>query len=218
MSSSRQVLHLDPTDAKKFRGLWRKRSSRTIWPEVSARETDDRAFVAKWSTRGLDSVLYHCATPQIAQQLERFGNRPPSDSTIGRKLRKFVVDQPTGVRMHQFVSVHCAGGSHPLEDGQVVSRAKRSRRRHERQPDPKGNISSRVCCRGRNSYRWRKLRIKRKLTNVIPTRNQPCSLSSLLLIFLAERFKSANFHAFFLWAGPALVELLDSTAIFNAGE
>jgi hypothetical protein len=112
MSSSRQVLHLDPTDAKKFRGLWRKRSSRTIWPEVSARETDDRAFVAKWSTRGLDSVLYHCATPQIAQQLERFGNRPPSDSTIGRKLRKFVVDQPTGVRMHQFVSVHCAGGSH----------------------------------------------------------------------------------------------------------
>jgi hypothetical protein len=74
------LLHLASTDSKKFRGLWRHRSSRTIWREVSARETDDRAFVAKWSTRGLDSVLYHCATPQIAQQLERFGNRLPSEA------------------------------------------------------------------------------------------------------------------------------------------
>ncbi|KAL4088325.1 hypothetical protein PRIC1_012748 [Phytophthora ramorum] len=107
------LLHMASTDSKKLRRLLRKRSSRTIWREVSARETDDRAFVAKWSTRGLDSVLYHCATPQIARQLELFGTRQLTEtSSIAKKLKKFIVDQPTGVKMHQFVSVHCAAGSH----------------------------------------------------------------------------------------------------------
>jgi hypothetical protein len=41
------LLHLASTDAKKFRGLWWKRSSRTIWREVSARESDNRVFVVK---------------------------------------------------------------------------------------------------------------------------------------------------------------------------
>ncbi|KAE8973310.1 hypothetical protein PR001_g25892 [Phytophthora rubi] len=106
------LLHLASTDSKRLRDLVRKRSSRTLWREVSARESSDRAFVAKWSTRGLDSVLYHCATPQIARQLELFGTRQQVDSGLAKKLKKFVVDQPSGIKMHQFVAVHCAAGSH----------------------------------------------------------------------------------------------------------
>ncbi|GMF09085.1 unnamed protein product [Phytophthora lilii] len=106
------LLHLASTDSKKLRDLVRQRSSRTLWREVSARESSDRAFVAKWSTRGLDSVLYHCATPQIARQLELFGSRQQVESSLAKKLKKFVVDQPAGIRMHQFVAVHCAAGSH----------------------------------------------------------------------------------------------------------
>ncbi|KAG7380004.1 hypothetical protein PHYPSEUDO_007877 [Phytophthora pseudosyringae] len=105
-------LHLASTDSKRLKNFVTKRSTRTLWREVSARETDDRAFVAKWSTRGLDSVLYHCATPQIARQLELFDTRQQGESGIARKLKKFVVDQPSGIKMHHFVAVHCAAGSH----------------------------------------------------------------------------------------------------------
>ncbi|KAG2783589.1 hypothetical protein PC129_g17626 [Phytophthora cactorum] len=106
------LLHVASTDSKRLKNLVRLRTSRTLWREVSARESDDRAFVAKWSTKGLDSVLYHCATPQIARQLELFGSRQQGESGLARKLKKFVVDQPSGVKMHQFVAVHCAAGSH----------------------------------------------------------------------------------------------------------
>ncbi|KAF1786323.1 hypothetical protein GQ600_7521 [Phytophthora cactorum] len=72
------LLHVASTDSKRLKNL------------VSARESDDRAFVAKWSTKGLDSVLYHCATPQIARQLELFGSRQQGESGLARKLKKFV--------------------------------------------------------------------------------------------------------------------------------
>ncbi|KAG1706003.1 hypothetical protein DVH05_002566 [Phytophthora capsici] len=112
ISSGFIFVHLASTDTKKLRNMVRRRSSLAMWHEASTRESDDRAFVAKWSTRGLDSVLYHCATPQIARQLELFGTRQQGESRLARKLKKFVVDQPTGVKMHQFVAVHCAAGSH----------------------------------------------------------------------------------------------------------
>ncbi|EGZ06810.1 hypothetical protein PHYSODRAFT_529762 [Phytophthora sojae] len=112
ISTGFMLLHLASTDSKKLLALVRKPSSRTLWREVSARESSDRAFVAKWSTRGLDSVLYHCATPQIARQLELFGNRQQDDTGLTKKLKKFMVDQPSGIKMHQFVAVHCAAGSH----------------------------------------------------------------------------------------------------------
>ncbi|GMF55034.1 unnamed protein product [Phytophthora fragariaefolia] len=112
ISTGFMLLHLASTDSKRLRDFVRKRSSRAIWREASARESSDRAFVAKWSTRGLDSVLYHCATPQIARQLELFGSRQQDDTGLARKLKKFVVDQPSGIKMHQFVAVHCVAGSH----------------------------------------------------------------------------------------------------------
>uniref|UniRef100_H3GYA1 Uncharacterized protein n=3 Tax=Phytophthora ramorum TaxID=164328 RepID=H3GYA1_PHYRM len=109
------LLHLASTDSKRLRGLLRQRSSRATWLEVSARESDDRAFVTKWSTRGLDAVLYHCATPQIARQLELFGTRQVAESSSPKTQQKLAVygeRQPTSIRMHQFVAVHCAAGSH----------------------------------------------------------------------------------------------------------
>ncbi|KAG6613109.1 uncharacterized protein IUM83_18780 [Phytophthora cinnamomi] len=141
------LLHLASTDSKGLRNLVRKRSSRTLWREVSTKESSDRAFVAKWSTRGLDSVLYHCATPQIARQLELFGTRQQNESGLAKKLKKFVVDQPSGIKMHQFVAVHCAAGSHahlktvkwylePNGMGGVMSVS----------PAPKATTTARVVC------------------------------------------------------------------------
>ncbi|KAG6572615.1 uncharacterized protein IUM83_17709 [Phytophthora cinnamomi] len=123
--------------------------------EVSTKESSDRAFVAKWSTRGLDSVLYHCATPQIARQLELFGTRQQNESGLAKKLKKFVVDQPSGIKMHQFVAVHCAAGSHAhlktvkwyLEPNGMGS--------HERESSAESdnNSSGGVCDRGDRGHR-----------------------------------------------------------------
>ncbi|KAG7380302.1 hypothetical protein PHYPSEUDO_007552 [Phytophthora pseudosyringae] len=116
ISTGFMLLHIASTDSSRLRGLLRHHFSRTVLSEVSSQEHNDRAFVTKWSTRGLDSVLYHSATPQIARQLELFNTRQQKEaSNVPKKFKNFVVDsgkQPARIRMHQFVAVHCAAGSH----------------------------------------------------------------------------------------------------------
>ncbi|KAF1783789.1 hypothetical protein GQ600_11400 [Phytophthora cactorum] len=115
ISSGFMLLHVASTDSSRLRGMVRRSSSK-VWTEILSREQNDRAFVTKWSTRGLDSVLYHCATPQIARQLELFNTRQQQEaSNAHKRFKQFAFNedkQSTGIRMHQFVAVHCAAGSH----------------------------------------------------------------------------------------------------------
>ncbi|KAG6944824.1 hypothetical protein JG688_00016892 [Phytophthora aleatoria] len=115
ISSGFMLLHVASTDSSRLRGMVRRSSSK-VWTEILSREQNDRTFVTKWSTRGLDSVLYHCATPQIVRQLELFNTRQQQEaSNAHKRFKQFAFNedkQSTGIRMHQFVAVHCAAGSH----------------------------------------------------------------------------------------------------------
>ncbi|KUF86873.1 hypothetical protein AM587_10002953 [Phytophthora nicotianae] len=115
ISAEFMLLHIASTDSSRLRGMVR-RSSGKVWTEILSRDQNDRSFVTKWSTRGLDSVLYHCATPQIARQLELFNIRQQQQTSIPpKRFKQVAIDgdkQLTGIRMHQFVAAHCAAGSH----------------------------------------------------------------------------------------------------------
>ncbi|GMF48625.1 unnamed protein product [Phytophthora fragariaefolia] len=128
-------VHVVSNGTPRIRSVLKQRSTGVLWQEPSVRDASGRAFVAKWSTRNLDSVLYHCASPQIARQLEAFGNRQHISSFLVKKLQTVVTtsgSQPIGIRMHHFVAVHCAAGAHahlqtvkwflePSENGGVTS-------------------------------------------------------------------------------------------------
>lgn len=65
------LVHVASTDVDRLKVLFRQDSSRSLWKAAKARATSYRAFVGKWSSSNdIDSVLYHCASPQIARQLQ----------------------------------------------------------------------------------------------------------------------------------------------------
>ncbi|POM81016.1 Transmembrane protein [Phytophthora palmivora] len=110
------LVHLAGTDSERLKALVKHESTRSLWKAAKARAISYRAFVAKWSTNDLDSVLCHCASPQIARQLQisslpeqpefrawKLGNRSGDPMKNG--------NQPT-IRINEFVAVHCAGGAH----------------------------------------------------------------------------------------------------------
>ncbi|KAL3665261.1 hypothetical protein V7S43_009889 [Phytophthora oleae] len=110
------LVHLAGTDRERLKTVVNRGSSRTLWKTSKARAVSYRAFVGKWSTKDLESVLYHCATPQIARQLQisslpeqaklrvwKNGSRSGDPMTSG---------QISPIRINDFVAVHCAGGAH----------------------------------------------------------------------------------------------------------
>eukprot|EP00644_Phytophthora_capsici_P017682 jgi/Phyca11/120700/e_gw1.42.303.1 len=110
------LVHLAGTDRERLKTLVNRASTRTLWRNSTARALSYRTFVGKWSTKDLDSVLYHCATPQIARQLQisslpeqaelrvwKNGSRSGDPMTSGRI---------SSLRINDFVAVHCAGGAH----------------------------------------------------------------------------------------------------------
>eukprot|EP00644_Phytophthora_capsici_P007317 jgi/Phyca11/111802/e_gw1.21.128.1 len=99
------------TDARRLRSMM---SSKSLWQDPSVKDSSGREFVTKWTTRGLNSVLYHCASPQIARQVEAFGMRQQFGSIMSKKSNKVAITstKPNGIQMHQFVAVHCAAGAH----------------------------------------------------------------------------------------------------------
>ncbi|KAJ8544498.1 hypothetical protein ON010_g11768 [Phytophthora cinnamomi] len=108
-------VHVVSRDTSRLRSMIKRRSTMVLWQEPSVRDASGREFVAKWSTRGLNSVLYHCASPQIARQLEAFGSRQQLGSFFPKKLQTVVTtdgNRHSDIRMHHFVTVHCAAGAH----------------------------------------------------------------------------------------------------------
>ncbi|RLN53594.1 hypothetical protein BBJ29_007332, partial [Phytophthora kernoviae] len=83
------------------------------WLQVVTRASSDRKFTAQWSSNTLDSVLNHCATPQIARQLDLSRRR----RIWGQSQSKLILDSTAGgrdvaVHIQEFVVVHCAAGAH----------------------------------------------------------------------------------------------------------
>ncbi|OWZ10155.1 Transmembrane protein [Phytophthora megakarya] len=110
------LVHVAATDSGRLKALIKQQSSRSLWQAAKARAISYRAFVGKWSTNDLDSVLYHCASPQIARQLQisslpeqpeyrvwKQGNRSGDPMKNGKR---------PSIRINDFVAVHCAGGAH----------------------------------------------------------------------------------------------------------
>ncbi|KAG7380005.1 hypothetical protein PHYPSEUDO_007878 [Phytophthora pseudosyringae] len=110
------LVHLAGTDRARLAALVKQTSTRTVWKSTKARASSYRAFVAQWSTNELDSVLYHCACPQIARQLQisSLPEQPEhrvwkQGSRSGDPMKN---GQPPSFRINDFVAVHCAGGAH----------------------------------------------------------------------------------------------------------
>ncbi|KAL4088326.1 hypothetical protein PRIC1_012749 [Phytophthora ramorum] len=108
------LVHIASTDVGRLRNMVSQESTRTLWRASKARALNDRTFVAKWGTADVDSVLYHCASSQIARQLQV--SSVPGDyaawkqgSRSGQPVKN---GESTAIRIHEFVAVHCAGGAH----------------------------------------------------------------------------------------------------------
>ncbi|KAG3189361.1 hypothetical protein JG687_00014051 [Phytophthora cactorum] len=107
ISSGFILVHLAGTDRDRLTAFVKQESSRSIWKAAKERAVSYRAFVAKWSTRDLDSVLFHCASPQIARQLQ-ISSLPEQ----GSRSEEIMDNLRPSVRINDFVAVHCAGGAH----------------------------------------------------------------------------------------------------------
>ncbi|ETM48508.1 hypothetical protein L914_06958 [Phytophthora nicotianae] len=106
------LVHLAGTDQERLTAFVQQKSTRTLWKAAKDRAASYRAFVAKWSTKDLDSVLYHCASPQIARQLQ-ISSLPEATEHQARKQGRPSEDsQHSSLRINDFVAVHCAGGAH----------------------------------------------------------------------------------------------------------
>ncbi|KAG7399478.1 hypothetical protein PHYBOEH_008850 [Phytophthora boehmeriae] len=93
--------------------LHKRRSGSVVWRQSSAQAELERRFTGKWSSNELNSVLNHCATPQIAWQLELTGRR----RVLGHTDAPLVSDataasRNVSIRIQEFVSLHCAAGAH----------------------------------------------------------------------------------------------------------
>ncbi|GMF09088.1 unnamed protein product [Phytophthora lilii] len=110
------LVHLAGTDTERLKALVRQESKRTLWKASKGRAMSYRAFVAKWSTKDLDSVLYHCASPQIARQLQISSLPEQPEQRAWKKGSRsgepFKNGQRPAIRINDFVAVHCAGGAH----------------------------------------------------------------------------------------------------------
>ncbi|KAG3083160.1 hypothetical protein PI125_g19818 [Phytophthora idaei] len=63
ISSGFILVHLAGTDRDRLTAFVKQESSKSIWKAAKERAVSYRAFVAKWITKDLDSVLFHCASP-----------------------------------------------------------------------------------------------------------------------------------------------------------
>ncbi|KAK1929255.1 hypothetical protein P3T76_015207 [Phytophthora citrophthora] len=110
------LVHLAGTDRERLKTIVNNRSTRTLWRVSMARAVSYRAFVGKWSTKDLDSVLYHCATPQIARQLQISSLPEQAELRVwkngSRSGDPMTSDSIPTIRINDFVAVHCAGGAH----------------------------------------------------------------------------------------------------------
>ncbi|EEY62134.1 uncharacterized protein PITG_14027 [Phytophthora infestans T30-4] len=115
ISSGFILVHIAGTDRERFTTFIKKNSTRSLWKAAHDRAMSYRAFVARWSTKDLDSVLYHCASPQIARQLQisSLPEQPEHRAwKQGSRSEDLVDSRPPSIRINDFVAVHCAGGAH----------------------------------------------------------------------------------------------------------
>jgi hypothetical protein len=109
------LVHIASTDVSRLKRLVREGSTKTLRRRTTGRATNDHAFAAQWgSSTGLDSVLYHCASPQIARQLQV--SSVPEELAAWKQGSRAALPakdgQAAAIRIHEFVAVHCAGGAH----------------------------------------------------------------------------------------------------------
>ncbi|EEY62136.1 uncharacterized protein PITG_14029 [Phytophthora infestans T30-4] len=112
ISSGFILVHIAGTDRERFTTFIKKKSTRSLWKAAHDRAMSYRAFVARWSTKDLDSVLYHCASPQIARQLQisSLPEQPEHRAwKQGSRSEDLVDSRPPSIRINDFVAVHCAG-------------------------------------------------------------------------------------------------------------
>ncbi|GMF55036.1 unnamed protein product [Phytophthora fragariaefolia] len=116
ISSGLILVHLAFTDVESLKIIFRQDSSTSLWKAAAARATSYRAFVGKWSTNEIDSVLYHCATPQIARQLQISSLPEQPEHRLwkmgSRSMDPMKLGSQRAIRINDFVATHCAGGAH----------------------------------------------------------------------------------------------------------